>query len=132
MKPGARGRLERIVGPQDSAEAFGNAGVAVLATPALCHWFENAAVATVGDQLAPDEATVGTKLTIEHLAATPLGMRVTIDAELIEVDGRRLVFRIEARDQRELVARGTHERFVVNLAHFLDRIRSKSQPVASP
>lgn len=76
--------------------------------------------------LEPGEATLGTRLTIEHLKATPLGMRVTVDAEVVAVEGRRITFKIDAHDDKELVARGTHERFVVNLARFLDSVNEKT------
>lgn len=92
----------------------------------LCHWFESAAVLAVADQLAGGEATVGTQLTIEHLKATPMGMRVRVDAELTRVEGRRLHFRIEASDEIELIARGAHQRFVVDLARFLASVEAKA------
>ncbi len=128
---GQKARIQRTVGPGDTADRFGNPGVEVLATPVLCHWFESVAVACISAELGPGEATVGTRLAIEHLAATPLGGSVTIDAELVEVDRRRLAFRIEARDAQELIARGTHERFVIDLAGFLKRTQAKAETLSS-
>ncbi|HVH65622.1 MAG TPA: thioesterase family protein [Candidatus Acidoferrum sp.] len=128
MKPlavGKRARFEQIVGPSQTADKFGNPGVQVLATPVVCHWFESTSVMAIQPQLEPGEATVGTRLTIEHLKATPMGMRVTVDAEVTAVDGRRISFRIEAHDERALIARGTHERFVVDLDRFLEGVRAK-------
>ncbi|HYM49323.1 MAG TPA: hotdog domain-containing protein [Candidatus Limnocylindrales bacterium] len=125
IRAGQVGRLEQVVLPEHSADRFQNAGVMVLATPVLCHWFESAAVMAVLDDLDPGEATVGTRLTIEHLKATPLGMRVRVDARVVATDGRRISFEVEAVDEVELVARGTHERFVVDLARFLAAVDAK-------
>jgi fluoroacetyl-CoA thioesterase len=128
---GQSGRFEQIVEAGHSASNFGNAGVEVLATPVLCHWFESTAVIAIHEQLEPGEATVGTRLFIEHLKATPIGMRVTVEAGVDAIDGRRISFRIEAHDERELIARGTHERFVVQLDRFLEGIRAKRGVSAS-
>jgi len=111
---------------EHSAERFGNAGVRVLATPILCHWFEWASLLAVADHLEPGEATVGTRLSIEHLKATPVGMLVRVEAEVTGVEGRRLAFTVEAHDEAELVARGTHERFLVDLQRFLKAVEAKT------
>jgi predicted thioesterase len=126
---GQVGSLEQVVGPQHAADRFENKGVTVLATPVLCHWFESAAVRAIAPQLEPGEASVGTRLTIEHLKATPLGMRVHVESRVVAVDGRRITFEAQARDEVELVARGTHERFVVNLERFLTEVEAKSAHV---
>jgi predicted thioesterase len=123
---GRSGRFDKVVESSDIADKFGNPGVEVLATPVLCHWFESAAVMAIQEGLASGEASVGTRLTIEHLKATPVGMRVIVDAHVIAVDGRRVSFQVEASDERELIARGTHERYIVQLARFLDGVRAKS------
>lgn len=111
---------------EHSAERFGNAGVRVLATPILCHWFEWASLLAVAESLEPGEATVGTRLSIEHLKATPVGMQVRVEARVTAVEGRRIAFAVEAHDQAELVARGTHERYVVDLQRFLRSVEAKA------
>ena len=121
--------LEEVVRPEHRADRFQNAGVTVLATPVLCHWFESAAVRAVAERLEPGEATVGTRLRIEHLKATPLGMRVRVTARVVAAEGRRLNFEISAFDDVELVARGMHERFVVDLERFLAGVEAKSSQV---
>ena len=126
---GQVGSLEQVVGPEHAADRFENTGVTVLATPVLCHWFESAAVLAIAPQLEPGEASVGTRLTIEHLKATPLGMRVRVESRVIAVEGRRVTFDTKAVDEVELVARGTHERFVVDLARFLASVEAKSSRV---
>ncbi len=126
---GQVGNLEQVVGPEHAADRFENTGVSVLATPVLCHWFETAAVRAISSQLEPGEASVGTRLTIEHLKATPLGMRVRVESRVIAVEGHRITFEAQAVDEVEEVARGTHQRFVVDLDRFLAGVRAKSSHV---
>ena len=123
---GRRARFEQVVEARHTADKYGNEGVEVLATPALCHWFENTTVLAMRSQLDSGEATVGTRLTIEHLKATPIGMRVTVEAEVSAVDCRRITLQLLARDEREVIARGTHERYVVDPERFLARAQSKA------
>jgi len=126
LRVGAEGIVQRAVTDDLCADHFGNPGVRVLATPVLCSLFELSAAAAVQDALEPREATVGTRLEIEHLAATPVGMAVSVRARLVEIDRRRLRFAIEAHDDRELVARGEHERCLVDLPSFLERVQAKT------
>jgi predicted thioesterase len=114
-----------VVRPEHGADRFQNAGVTVLATPVLCHWFESAAVGAIAEQLEPGEATVGTRISIEHLKATPVGMRVRVTARVVAAEGRRINFDISALDELELIARGTHERYVIDLQRFLAGVQSK-------
>ncbi len=113
--------------PEHGADHFQNPGVTVLATPVLCHWFESAAVRAIAEHLEPGEATVGTRVSIEHLKATPVGMQVRVTARVVALDGRRVNFEISAFDDVELVASGAHERFVVDLERFLTGVQSKSR-----
>ena len=122
---GHEGSLEHIVRPEHGADRFQNPGVTVLATPVLCHWFESAAVRAIAEQLESGEATVGTRVSIEHLKATPVGMQVRVTARVVAVDGRRVDFEVSAFDDVELVARGTHERVVIDLERFLARVQAK-------
>ena len=86
---------------------------------------EAAAVACVEDQLAQGQETLGIHIDVEHIAATPAGLTVTATAELIEVSGRKLVFKVEARDARELIGRGRHTRIVVDAARFRAKAAAK-------
>ncbi len=122
---GQEGIVEQIVRPEHGADRFQNAGVTVLATPVLCHWFESAGVRAIAEQLESSESTVGTRLSIEHLKATPVGMQVRVTARVVAVDGRRVDFEVSAFDDVELVARGTHERVVIDLERFLTRVDAK-------
>jgi predicted thioesterase len=119
---GMRGEASLVVDDARTAEAFGAGGVRVLGTPAMIGLMENAAWQLVQPELEPGETTVGTLVNVRHLAATPVGMRVTASAELVEVTGRRLVFHVSARDDRQLIGEGAHERTRVRLDRFLARL----------
>jgi fluoroacetyl-CoA thioesterase len=119
---------ERTVTPELTADHFGNSGVHVFATPALISLLEETAIACVQDNLAPGQGTVGTRIDVQHLAATPVGLVVRSRARLVEIDGRKLVFEVEAEDNRERIATGRHERFIVNsMEKFLNRAAEKLQ-----
>jgi len=120
--------IEREVTLATTADHYGNKGVEVFATPALIALLEETAIGCVAPTLTGEQGTVGTRVEVQHLAATPVGMKVTARAELVEIDGRRLVFNVEARDERELVAKGTHERFIINsMQKFLARAMGKAR-----
>ncbi|MGO0123219.1 thioesterase family protein [Desulfothermobacter acidiphilus] len=125
LQPGLRGWASRVVKEEDTAIAQGSGVVPALATPRLLALMEAAAMAAVDSLLPPEATTVGVGVELQHLAPTPVGMEVTAVAELVEVEGRKLVFQVEARDQRELIGRGKHERVVVDVARFLSRVQSK-------
>lgn len=124
---GQSGVLERVVTDDMTAAALGNPGVDVLATPVLLGFVEIASAHLVLPYLGEGEATVGTRVEFSHLAATPVGMKVTIKSQLAAVDGRKLTFNFEAFDEVEKVAEGTHTRFIVNLQMILERARAKKR-----
>jgi predicted thioesterase len=129
LKPGAVGEVEVVVTPERTADAMGNRGVRVLATPFLIGFLEDAAGVVLQPRLPPGAATVGTMVEMRHLAATPEGMKVRARAELLETDGKRFLFRVEAFDEVERVAEGKHERYVVpSLEKFLNRAMTKGKP----
>ncbi|MFI7642781.1 thioesterase family protein [Nonomuraea sp. NPDC049400] len=121
LAPGLRAQLLIMVEMEDTAKKIGSGDVPVLATPRLLALAEAATVRAVEKHLAPDETSVGTRVELEHLAASPLGTHVQIGVELTEVDGRRLVFAFEAHDKHTVVGRGTIERIVVDRAKFMTR-----------
>lgn len=114
-----------IVEEKHLARSYGSGLVDALATPALVAFCEETARSIPDRELPADQGTVGTSLTIDHVAATPSGMRVQITATLIEIDGRRLRFTFEAIDEVETIARGTHERFVIDKARFDAKLGAK-------
>jgi predicted thioesterase len=121
LTPGLRAQLLIMVEMEDTAKRVGSGDVPVLATPRLLALAEAATVRAVERHLAPGETSVGTRVELEHLAASPLGAHVQIGVELTEVDGRRLVFAFEAHDKHTVVGKGTIERIVVDRAKFLAR-----------
>ncbi|MER6946860.1 thioesterase family protein [Nonomuraea sp. NPDC000554] len=121
LAPGLRSQLVIMVEREDTAQNVGSGDVPVLATPRLLALAERATVEAVGPHLAQGETSVGTRVELEHLAPSTLGTHVEIGVELTEVDGRRLVFRFQARDRHAVVGRGTIERVVVDRARFLER-----------
>jgi fluoroacetyl-CoA thioesterase len=126
LEPGAVHEVCRTVTPEVTADAMGNRGVHVFATPFLVALLEDAAGSMLTPHLAAGASTVGTMVEMRHLAATPVGMAVRARATLLETDGRRYLFQVEAWDARDKIAEGRHERFVVaNLARFLDRTMKK-------
>jgi predicted thioesterase len=127
IQPSLVGEVEIVVQPADTADALGNKGVHVLATPRLIGLIEDAGIRAVQPHLPAGAGTVGTRLDVKRLAATPVGMRVRARAVLREVDGRRYLYDVEAHDELEKVAEGTHERFQINQARFLERVAEKAQ-----
>ncbi|MFZ5595705.1 MAG: thioesterase family protein [Bacillota bacterium] len=125
LKVGIRGRAVTEVDDSNTAVAYGSGSVSVFATPAMIGLMEKAALSSVDPLLDEGMTTVGTKIDVQHLAATPRGMSVEAESELVEIEGRRLLFRVEARDGVEVVGRGTHERYIVPLEKFLSRAEQK-------
>ncbi len=99
--------------------------VRVLATPDMIRLIEGTAIEAVRPCLAPGQTTVGTRVDVSHLAATPVGMTVTITVELTEIDRRRLRFQVGVRDELDEVAKGTHERFIIDGAQRMPRLQEK-------
>ncbi|MGD0050528.1 MAG: thioesterase family protein [Vulcanimicrobiaceae bacterium] len=108
-----------------TAEKAGNAGVAVLSTPMLLQLVEEAAMQCIAPVLGPDEVTLGTHVDLAHLAATPVGLIVRTEVEVLKVDGRRVEFAFTAFDEREKIGEGTHERYVTSRDKFRERLDEK-------
>ncbi len=126
---GAKGTYALRVMPGHLANQFKDAMLPqVFATPMMVTAMENAALNAVRDYLDPGESAVGTLVNIRHLAATPVGHRVTAQAEVTKVDGRRIEFNVSARDEIEEIGNGTHERMVVDMARIDRRLAAKKHP----
>lgn len=123
---GITGHLEEVVTPEMSAARVGSGLVDVLATPMMIALIEKTCNECVLPHLDPGQGTVGTLVNVAHTAATPIGMRVWCDAELVEVDRRRLVFRVKAYDECGPIGEGTHERFIIDTEKFAAKALSKS------
>ena len=129
MRPiplGAKGTFTLRVMPAHLANQFKDAMLPqVFATPMMITAMENAALNAIRGYLEPNESAVGTAVDIRHLAATPVGHEVTAEAQVTGVDGRRIMFLVNARDEKEEIGRGTHERMVVYMHRLDDRLAAK-------
>lgn len=122
---GLSGTAELLVGEEHTAPSIGSGKVRVLATPVMINLIEAAALAAVEHLLQAGYQSLGTHLDVHHIAATPVGMKVVATARVIRVEGRTVAFAVEARDEKDLIGHGTHERVVVNVAKFDDRVQRK-------
>ncbi len=127
VQPGIAGEAKMTVAVGNTAIEVGSGSVPVFATPMLVALMENAAINALAGRLAEGMSSVGTKVEVAHTAATPLGMTVTARAELLEVEGKRLLFKVTAEDEAGPVGEGRHERFIIDLARFLDRVETKKR-----
>ena len=125
IEKGIKGRLEQTVTPEMSAARVGSGLVDVFATPMMVALIEQTCYESVLPHLDEGQGTVGTLVNVSHVSATPIGMRVWCESELVEVDRRRLVFRVKAYDECGLIGEGTHERFVIDTAKFMEKLKSK-------
>lgn len=125
LKTGMSAEVEKIVAEADTAVEFGSGGVRVFATPMMIGLMENAALNSVDPHLGEGYATVGLSLNVKHIAATPVGMKVTARAELIGIEGKKLIFSVEAFDEMEKIGEGLHERYIIELSRFLDKVGKK-------
>lgn len=124
---GTKGEEKLLVTSETAISFLGLEGARVLSTPHMIGFMERTCRDTVFPLLDPGYDTVGTHVNVSHLAATPVGMTVTFRAEVIAVDDRRIQFRVEARDEKEKVGEGTHERTVINVAKFATRLAAKKR-----
>ena len=124
---GAKGRAETVVTEHNTANAVGSGLVPVFATPYMIALMENAAVNAVGPYLAEGEGTVGTRLDVSHDAATPIGMKVWAEAELVRVDRKALTFNDTAYDEAGVIGKGTHDRFIITVDRFLAKAEQRKE-----
>ena len=125
IEVGIKGRAEDLVREENTARAVGSGTLPVFATPAMTALMEKAAWTSLAPHLAEGEGTVGTKLEVTHDSATPLGMKVWAESEVTAVEGRRVMLKVAAYDERGLIGQGVHERFVIQDARFLAKTAKK-------
>lgn len=125
LEVGVRGRADEIVSESNTAAAAGSGGLQVFGTPYMVALMEKAAWASIAPHLAEGESTVGTKLNVSHLSATPMGMKVWAESEVTLVDGKRIELKVAAYDEKGLIGEGTHERFIVTDKRFLAKTARK-------
>ncbi len=127
VQPGLTGELSLVVAEEHTAKHLGSGSVQVLATPQMILLMERASVAAVDPLLPEGYRTVGVALDVRHLAPTPVGFEVRATSELVEVDGRRLTFRVQMHDDVELVGEGTHRRAIIDVRQFGERVAQKAK-----
>ena len=127
IEPGLTGTAQIIVANEHTAPFVGSGRIAVLATPVMINVIEAAALEAIEHLLPEGHQSLGTHLDVSHIAATPVGLRVTATAEVVKVEGRTITLRVEARDEVEVIGNGTHQRVVVSVARFDERVQRKTQ-----
>lgn len=125
LEIGLKGEACVEVVPENTAAAAGSGALPVFATPCLIALMEQAAMTSVQPFLAEGQGTVGSRIEVSHLAATPVGMAVRAESELVEIDRRRLVFTVKACAGEELIGEGRHERFIIDNERFLQKAAAK-------
>jgi len=127
LKPGILGKQQALVSHSNSAAAMGSGLLEVFSTPSMIALMESAASSSVQKYLEPGKTTVGISINAKHLSATPLGMTVECESELVEVDGRRLVFKITAIDKAGVIGTTTHERMIISSKPFMEKASAKKR-----
>ena len=122
---GMKVRVEDIVTQENTAITAGSGTLSVFATPFMCALMEKAAWMAIAPALNEGDSSVGTKLCISHLSATPVGVKVWAESEVTAVDGKRIEFKVTAGDEKGLIGEGTHERFIVTDERFLAKTAKK-------
>ena len=125
MEPGITGKQTITVTKEQTACALGSGRLEVFATPAMIALMEETAWRSVEPELSEGEGTVGTRMEVSHVSATPVGMEVTCETRLTQVDRKRLVFEVKAYDAAGLIGEGMHERFIVENGRFMDRAEKR-------
>ena len=122
---GLKGRAETVVSDSNTAQAACSGALPVFGTPFMCALMEEAAWKSIAPHLEPGQSTVGTRLNVSHDSATPVGMKVWAESEITEIDGKRLVLKVTAFDEKGPIGQGIHERFIVTDERFLAKTARK-------
>ena len=122
---GLKGRADDVVTEANTAQAACSGALLVFGTPFMCALMEKAAWTSIAPYLAEGDGTVGTKLDISHISATPVGMKVWAESEVTLVDGKRIELKVAAYDEKGLIGEGTHERFIITNDRFLAKAGRK-------
>ena len=127
IKPATKGHQEIIVQPEDTALKYGSGLIEVFATPAMIGLMEKTAQLSVQEQLPPGFITLGTEISVKHVKASLVGMKVHCTTELLSVDGKKLVFKISASDEAGLIGEGTHHRYIVETERFIEKLKQSAK-----
>ena len=123
LQPGIKGTQVITVGLSDTASHYGSGLIEVFATPAMVALMEKTAQLSIQDLLPDGHITLGTEISVTHVKATPVGMKVFCESHLEIVDGKKLLFRVSARDEKGLIGEGTHRRYIVEVEKFLEKLK---------
>lgn len=127
LQVGLNAERELMVSKVNTAKQYGSGAIEVFATPAMISLMEGASMDAVQSFLPEGFGTVGTSIQVNHVAATPIGMKVTAKAEVTQISGKRITFKIEAFDEVGLIGEGIHERYIIEELKFLERVASKGK-----
>ena len=119
---GLKNKKEKVVSSKDTAAALGSGGVKVFATPMMVALIENTCLEAVDDKLPEGYSTVGIHLNVSHIGATKIGKKVWAEVELLEQDRKKLIFKVEAFDEDKKIGEGLHERFIINVDKFINKL----------
>lgn len=119
---GIKGKMDFLVTENDTAAKYASGNINVYATPAMIGLMENTAKTSVDEKLPNGFSTVGIEVNIKHLKATPVGMMVTCESELTKVEGKKLLFTVNAWDEKGKIGEGTHTRYIINIDEFMNRL----------
>jgi predicted thioesterase len=125
IKTGISYTATQLVKKEDTAAQYGSGLVEVFATPAMIALMENASLKTVLPYLGDEHNTVGFEINVRHLKPTPVGMQVECTATLTEIDGKKLVFNVVAKDEEGIIGEGTHVRYIINSKRFMEKLNQK-------
>ena len=124
---GMRARADAVVTNDNAAVTVGSGTLPVFATPCMCALMEEAAWKAIAPELSEGDSSVGTKLSISHVSASPVGIKVWAESQVTAVDGKRIEFKVSAYDEAGLIGEGIHERFIINSDRFLSKTEKKLQ-----
>lgn len=127
LRVGLKGSLTDKVTEDKTARAVGSGDLAVYATPAMIALMEEASYKLVAPYLEEGQGTVGTRMEVRHLSASPVGMQVTCESEIRSLDGRRIEFSVRCQDEKGLIGEGVHERFIIDKKKFIDKAQAKGK-----
>lgn len=125
IEVGMKGRAETVVSQANTAHAACSGALPVFGTPFMCALMEEASWKSIAPHLEPGQSTVGTKLSVSHDSASPVGIKVWAESEITLVDGKRIELKVAAYDEKGLIGQGTHERFIITDERFLSKTAKK-------
>ena len=125
LKAGIKNTISDIVTDQKSAKNIKSGGLSVYATPMMIALIENCCFSSVENELSDNESTVGTEMNISHLSPSPVGIKVFCESELIEINNRELVFSVIVSDEKTIIGKGIHKRFIINKDKFINKAIQK-------